>query len=182
MTARRMSFCRAAGRRACRSRAVQPSPRRSNSASGPSISRSSAPATLPPPSGRDQDRRASRQFDARLCRHARRTIDRRGRAATAAKRRATSRAGAQRKPRASLRRGRRGALSGGARSRLGRQAQHDVLIVVAEAAAENVDAAGMAGVGLDLDPEPDRVMGGNIEIAQASSAKSSRRRRTTPPA
>ena len=46
-----------------------------------------------------------------------------------------------------------------------RQPQDDVLVVIAEAATEDVDPAGMAGVGLDLDLEPDRMMAGKIEVA-----------------
>ena len=52
------------------------------------------------------------------------------------------------------------------------QPQHDVLIVIAEAAAEDVDAAGMARVGLDLDAQPDRVVAGNVEVAERSAARS----------
>src|SRR5271170_7521186 len=47
-----------------------------------------------------------------------------------------------------------------------RQPQDDGLVVIAEAAAEDVDPAGVAGVGLDLDLEPDRMMAGEIEVAQ----------------
>src|SRR5271169_5568504 len=53
-----------------------------------------------------------------------------------------------------------------------RQSKDDILVVVAKPAAEDVDAAGMARVGLDLDPEPNRVMGGNVEILRRNSGNS----------
>src|SRR5579863_7336899 len=58
------------------------------------------------------------------------------------------------------------AETGGLSLRRRRQPQDDVLVVIAEAAAEDVDSAGVAGVGLDLDLEPDRMMAGKIEVAQ----------------
>src|SRR5271163_3738587 len=54
----------------------------------------------------------------------------------------------------------------GAPLRRGGQPQDDGLVVIAEAAAEDVDPAGVAGVGLDLDLEPDRMVTGKIEVAQ----------------
>src|SRR5271165_2976030 len=50
------------------------------------------------------------------------------------------------------------------RSGVGRQAKNDVLIVIAEAAAEDVDPSGVTSVRLDLDSQPDRVVRGNIEV------------------
>ena len=76
---------------------------------------------------------------------------------------------AQREPRASVRRNGGGALIGASAAtpfhlRFGRESQHDVLIVIAEPSAEDVDAARMARVRLDLDPNPDRMVGGQVEI------------------
>src|ERR1700733_5041939 len=48
--------------------------------------------------------------------------------------------------------------------RLSRQSQHDVLIVIAEPSAEDVDAAWMARVRLDLDPRSNRMVIGEVEI------------------
>src|SRR6202161_789791 len=50
------------------------------------------------------------------------------------------------------------------RSRLGGEPEHDVLIVIAEAAAKDVDAARLARVWLDLYPHPNRMVGGEVEI------------------
>ena len=119
-----------------------------------------------------------------LCRHAGRTADRRGRGQPRREIRSSRRPQAQREPRASVRRNGRDALIRRAattcpmRSRLGRQPQHDVLIVIAEAAAEDVDAAGMARVRLDLDPQPNRMVGGDVEILRRQRRDSQRRRRT----
>ena len=57
-----------------------------------------------------------------------------------------------------------GAIAPASARRLSGQPQHDVLVVVAEAAAEDIDSAGMARVGLDLYAQPDRVVAGNVEI------------------
>ena len=47
---------------------------------------------------------------------------------------------------------------------LGREPQHDVLIVIAEPAAEDVDAAGMARVRLDLDLKSNRMVSREVEV------------------
>ena len=45
------------------------------------------------------------------------------------------------------------------------QAHHDVLVVVAEALAEDVDAAGMAGAVCDPNPQPDRLRAWSRRLA-----------------
>ena len=124
--------------------------------------------------GTSLDRGASRQHDDPLCRYARRPA--RGRRPGRPRREAGRfrRTEDRRAPRASLRGERRGIVSfadpratrGGGASIFRRQPQHDVLIVVAEAAPEDVDAAGMARVLLHLDPQADRMMGGNVEVVK----------------
>src|SRR5580704_2565341 len=49
-------------------------------------------------------------------------------------------------------------------SRLGGHAHNNVLVVIAETAAENVDAARIARIGLDLDPQADRMVARNVEL------------------
>src|SRR5271166_2962099 len=50
------------------------------------------------------------------------------------------------------------------RSGRGRQPQDDVLVIIAESTAEDVDAAGMLRVRLDLDPQADRMVARNVEV------------------
>ena len=61
---------------------------------------------------------------------------------------------------------RRGAVATLPASALGVQAQDDVLVVIAEAATEDVDAARMLGVVPDADAQADRVMGLDVEILE----------------
>ena len=47
------------------------------------------------------------------------------------------------------------------------QPHQNVMVVVAEATAENIDASRMGGIVVDADPQPDRMVLGELQLGQS---------------
>src|SRR5580692_2009370 len=110
-------------------------------------------------------------------RYAGRSTDRRGGRQSRREIRPSRWAQAQRGSRAPVRRNGNGALirarrRRSPRSRLGHESQYDVLVVIAKAAAEDIDAARMARIRLDLDPHSNRMVSGEVEILRSQGRDS----------